>query len=208
MLIYNIKNYLIFIKKLEVTQKTLPEPQDTIQKESNAIIKTNKNEENTKPLDTTNTENGTAISTLIFLQTQSNMDPVPENLNVEKIPKDTISTSTGTESNNSQQDSNSNNSNSKEGAKPRISFAGKTKRWAGNVWNSIKKINIKKMFPKTEYQEYRNANGDMVKIPKKKLPLKKKKHLNDNVLNQISKEQNKIVVSTYDGVASGLYFNQ
>ena len=193
---------------MEVTQKTLPEPQDTIQKESNAIIKTNKNEKNTKPLDTTNTENGTAISTLIFLQTQSNMDPVPENLNVEKIPKDTISTSTGTESNNSQQDSNSNNSNSKEGTKPRISFAGRTKRWAGNVWNSIKKINIKKMFPKTEYQEYRNANGDMVKIPKKKLPLKKKKHLNDNVLNQISKEQNKIVVSTYDGVASGLYFNQ
>ena len=48
----------------------------------------------------------------------------------------------------------------------------------------------------------------MVKIPKKKLPLKKKKNLNDNILNQISKEQNKIVVNTYDGVASGLYFNQ
>ena len=63
------------------------------------------------------------------------------------------------------------------------------------------------MFPKTEYQEYRNANGDMVKIPKK-ITFKKKKHLNNNVLNQISKEQNKIVVSTYDGVASGLYFNQ
>ena len=95
---------------MEIPQKTQPEPQDTIQKESNTIIKTNKNEKNTKPLDTTtNTENGTAISTLIFLQTQSNMDPVPENLNVEKIPKDTISTSTGTESNNSQQDSNSNN---------------------------------------------------------------------------------------------------
>ena len=72
---------------MEVTQKTLPEPQDTFQKESNAIIKTNKNEKNTKPLDTTNTENGTAISTLIFLQTQSNMDPVPENLNVEKVQK-------------------------------------------------------------------------------------------------------------------------
>ena len=35
-------------------------------------------------------------------------------------------------------------------------------------------MNIKKYFPKTEYIEYRNANGDMVKIPKKKLPLKKK----------------------------------
>ena len=31
------------------------------------------------------------------------------------------------------------------------------------------------MFPKAEYHEYRNANGDMVKIPKKKLPLKKRK---------------------------------
>ena len=29
------------------------------------------------------------------------------------------------------------------------------------------------MFPKTEYEEYRNANGDIVKIPKKKIPLKK-----------------------------------
>ena len=104
---------------------------------------------------------------LSFYKLNQIQAPVPENLNVEKIPKDTISTSTGTESNNSQQDSNSNNSNLKEGSKPRISFVGKTKKWAGNVWNSIKKINIKKMFPKTEYQEYRNANGDMVKIPKK-----------------------------------------
>ena len=51
---------------MEIPQKTQPEPQDTIQKESNSIIKTNKNEKNTKPLDTTNTENGTAISLLSF----------------------------------------------------------------------------------------------------------------------------------------------
>ena len=72
---------------MEVTQKTLPEPQDTIQKESNAIIKTNKNEKNTKPLDTTNTENGTAISTLIFLQTQSNIGSSSRKFECRKNPK-------------------------------------------------------------------------------------------------------------------------
>ena len=52
------------------------------------------------------------------------------------------------------------------------SFYQKTKRWAGTVWSYV---NIKNYFPKAEYIEYRNANGDMVKIPKKKIPLKKKK---------------------------------
>ena len=152
-------------------------------------------------------EHGTTISTLVFLETKGNNEPIPENLNIDRIPQDTIpkdtaSTSTGTDSNNSESSSN------KEDLKPKRTFAGKTKAWAGNVWNSIKKMNIKKIFPKAEYQEYRNANGDLVKIPKKKIPLKKKKQLNDNVLNKISKEQNKLVVSTYDGVASGFYFNQ
>lgn len=52
------------------------------------------------------------------------------------------------------------------------SFFQKTKRWAGTAWSYI---NIANYFPKTEYKEYRNANGDWVKIPKKKIPLKKKK---------------------------------
>ena len=51
------------------------------------------------------------------------------------------------------------------------SFYQKTKRWAETVWNYV---NIKNYFPKTEYIEYRNCNGDMVKIPTKKLSLKKK----------------------------------
>ena len=161
---------------------------------------------NTNEAPNTTMECGTTMSTLVFLQTKENNEPIPENLNIDKIPqdsipKDTVSTSTGTDSNNSE-----NNSNKGE-LKPKRTFAGKTKAWAGNVWSSIKNIKIKNIFPKTEYQEYRNANGDMVKIPKKKIPLKKKKHINDNVLNKISKEQNKLVVSTYDGVASGLYFN-
>ena len=52
------------------------------------------------------------------------------------------------------------------------SFYQKTKRWAGTVWNYV---NIANYFPKTEYKEYRNCNGDWVKIPIKKIPLKKKK---------------------------------
>ena len=172
--------------------------------ENNKIIKsqTKKGESNTYI-----NENGTTVSTLVFLQNKSEIGEIQinPNLNLEQqIPKDTISTSTGTEYNSSQQDKTSNNSNTNKLEKPRISFSGKTKQWAGNVWNSIKKLNIKKMFPKTEYQEYRNANGDIVKIPKKKIPLKKKKTVNENVSKRISLEKNK-VISTYHGVATGLY---
>ena len=119
--------------------------------------------------------------------------------NLEKNSnKDTTSVSTGTESNQSQKETNSVENK-------RQSFAGKTKQWAGNIWNSIKNFNVKSMFPKTEYQEYRNVNGDIVKIPKKKIPLKKKKPLNDNVNKRISLEQNK-VINTYDDTANDLYY--
>ena len=134
-------------------------------------------------------EVGTTISNINFL-TKFNKEGIIENLNNE-IPKDTISTSTGASSNNSQQ----------ENVK---SFSGKTKKWAGNIWNSLKNI---KIFPKQEFKEFRNANGDLVKIPKKKMPLKKKKQPDNKILNKISNEQNKIVTSTYDGVVNGLYLN-
>ena len=71
----------------------------------------------------------------------------------------------------------SNNTSTKEDeaknqAQKNESFYQKTKRWAGTVWNYV---NIANYFPKTEYKEYRNCNGDWVKIPIKKIPLKKKK---------------------------------
>ena len=184
------------------TTQTIPKKE-----ESNKIIKSNNNqkpkEEN--PTDITNTEVGTTISHIAFLETNPKLEDIKQNPIIEPpIPKDTISTSTGTNSNNSQQDTSSSNSNSNKLEKPRMSFAGKTKQWAGNVWNSIKNMKIKNMFPKKEYQEYRNANGDIVKIPKKKLPLKKKKNLNENVNNRVSMEQDKIV-NTYHGAATGLY---
>ena len=62
--------------------------------------------------------------------------------------------------------------NAKEEKNTKKSFYQRAKKWAGTVWGYM---NITNYFPKTEYIEYRNVNGDMVKIPKKKLPLKKKK---------------------------------
>ena len=50
-------------------------------------------------------------------------------------------------------------------------FYQKTKKLAGTLWNYV---NIANYFPKTEYKEYRNCNGDWVKFPVKKIPLKKK----------------------------------
>ena len=50
-------------------------------------------------------------------------------------------------------------------------FYQKTKKLASTLWNYV---NIANYFPKTEYKEYRNCNGDWVKIPVKKIPLKKK----------------------------------
>ena len=55
--------------------------------------------------------------------------------------------------------------------KKKENFYQKTKKIAGTLWNFV---NIANYFPKTEYKEYRNCNGDWVKIPVKKIPLKKK----------------------------------
>ena len=120
----------------------------------------------------------TTISNLTFLN-KSSLEPTPENLN--KISKNAESISTQTESNNSQ-------------IVKKKTFVGRTKEWAGNVWNSIKKFQFRKLFPKTEYKIFRNANGDLVKIPVKKIPLKKKQ---ENAITgkriKISQEQNGIV---------------
>ena len=83
-------------------------------------------------------------------------------------------------------DTSKNSSNNKE-PQQNESFFQKTKRIAGTVWSYI---NIANYFPKQEFKEYRNANGDWVKIPLKKIPLKKKKvELND---------EDYIVSKTYD----------
>ena len=153
--------------------------------------KINKDEEEKKKRNLSSIDYDLTISNLVILQNQS--------VNIEKpIPKDTTSTSTGTDSNSSQQENNSMKMQNKK-----LSFSDKTKQWAGNIWNSIKKVNIKNVFTKTEYKEIRNANGDIIKVPKKKIPLKKK-NLNENVNNRINMEHNKCI-SNYHGVATDLY---
>ena len=143
-----------------------------------------------------NADKAITESNIVFLE-KNNQEPSPENINnIQFFPQDTASISTGTESNNSQQDENS--------KIKKKSFAVKTKEWAGNMWNSLKKINFKNMFAKAEFKEFRNANGDMVRIPVKKIPLKKKKGINENVKNMIAKEQNKDI-SDYHDAATGMY---
>ena len=89
-----------------------------------------------------------------LLNKKENDSPINE-LNKEPNKKDILKEE-------DKKDSNNKNDN----------FYQKTKRLAGNIW---KYVNIANYFPKTEYKEYRNCNGDWVKVPVKKIPLKKKK---------------------------------
>ena len=100
-------------------------------------------------------------------------------------------------------DVSSNNSSAKETeSKNQVqkneSFYQKTKRWAGTVWSYV---NIANYFPKTEYKEYRNCNGDWVKIPIKKIPLKMKKVEETDEEHIINKafDRNKIDVADLTG---------
>ena len=87
------------------------------------------------------------------------------------------------------------------------SFYQKTKRWAGTVWSYI---DVRNYFPKTEYLEYRNANGDMVKVPKKKLPLKKKKqeeNEEDHIVNRtVDRDRDKASMHAADNVPLASHF--
>ena len=109
-------------------------------------------------------ETGTTTSTLGFLNDEKEKNNPLSNLS-KSLEK------TEGSSNNSLNEQNKKVINDKTEKAETESFYQKTKRWAGTAWSYI---NIKNYFPKTEYIEYRNSNGDMVKIPKKKIPLKKK----------------------------------
>ena len=103
-------------------------------------------------------ESYTVTTSLNFLNTNYGKNDPLKNLNNSSQQTDDTSNSINI---NKVKDENKNKSET---------FYQKTKRWAGTVWSYI---DIRNYFPKTEYLEYRNANGDMVKVPKKKLPLKK-----------------------------------
>ena len=89
---------------------------------------------------------------------------------------------------------------------PKETFLGKTKRWAGTVWS---KMNIKNYFPKQEYIEYKNANGLIMKIPKKKLPLKKKPNIDPTVKkdnNDVRRSSNKMINYASENTIFGAYY--
>ena len=120
-------------------------------------------------------ETDTMITQVPFMNEIDNKEPINElNKSLEKTDDSSKNSSKGEE-------------DKKEPNKQNESFYQKTKRWAGNVWSYV---NIANYFPKTEFKEYRNANGDWVKIPVKKIPLKKKK--------VEETEEEHIVNKTYD----------
>ena len=106
-------------------------------------------------------ENGTVLTQVQLLEDKKeNKDALYElNKSLEKTDDSSKNSTKGSE-------------DPKESTQQNESFLQKTKRWAGNVWSYV---NVANYFPKAEFKEYRNANGDWVKIPVKKIPLKKKK---------------------------------
>ena len=121
--------------------------------------------------------------------------------------KDTISNLTKSTEKTDETSKNSLEASNKDEKAETESFYQKTKRWAGTVWHYV---NIKNYFPKTEYIEYRNCNGDMVKIPKKKLPLKKKRVEPTNeqyIINKtVDRDNQKIQINAADNVPFASHF--
>ena len=155
----------------------LPQPEDNI----NNINNDNQNEEidvkfhnikeSSLPIETKEiqpeNESGTVTTTIGFLKPEENLKNDPLfNLN------NSLENKNKNNNNNNISNNLSSSKDEKSVSTADESFYQKTKRWAGTIWSYV---NVKNYFPKAEYIEYRNANGDMVKIPKKKIPLKKKK---------------------------------
>ena len=135
----------------------------------------------TKPTNDKPENENTTTTTLCFLKDddEGKNEPI-SNLN-KNLPKYEESSSNNL-SDNSKSDKISESAETE-------SFYQKTKRWAGTIWSYM---NIKNYFPKQEFKEYRNSNGDIVRIPKKKLPLKKiKKQDNEEyIINKVVERDN------------------
>ena len=137
-------------------------------------------------------ESGTLTTTIGFLKDDAEGKNEPISILNKPITKEEIDKSTN---NLNQIDNSKREKESTLSTTTNESLYQKTKRWAGTVWSYI---NIKNYFPKEEFIEYRNANGDMVKIPKKKLPLKKKKKVeNEEYIVNKTVDRDKIKANIY-----------
>ena len=180
-----------------------PQPEDNIQNNNNDLnlkieaknqVLHHNTKESTVALGTgsknneiqSEAESGTVTTTLGFLNNEKEDKKNDPLYNLNKSLEKTEDSSTNNES--QKDDKLSSISNE--------SFYQKTKRWAGTIWSYV---NVKNYFPKIEYLEYRNANGDMVKIPKKKLPLKKKKLEIDDEQHIVNKtvERDRVKMNVY-----------
>ena len=137
-------------KKENKKQEKKIEPQQQI---TLKIIKKNSKEDSEK-------NETRSCSTVMEAETNINLT-IPNYSNISELNK-----STGIEKDNQKQ-------------KQKLGLMSRTKSWMGNIWQSMKKVNVKKFWQKAEFIEYKTANGDIIKIPKKKLNLKKKKNLNN-----------------------------
>ena len=150
-----------------------------------------------KPKENKQEEDNTVTETIVDLIKGKNEE---NNYSLYKL--NNSSKKTDDSSNNDIKKQNNSNQTTNEG------FLQKTKRWAGNIWSYV---NVKNYFPKAEYIEYKNANGDIVKIPKKKIPLKKKPKIEEDteqhiVNKMVDKEDKKIYSYAVDNVPYASHF--
>lgn len=95
--------------------------------------------------------------------------------------------------------------------KEKMGFFGKTKQWAGNVWRSMTSINLGQMWAKPEFEECFDSAGNRIKVPKKKIPLKKqpKKEIDPEekkAIYEIKQEQQNYEVKSFDSFPYGGFF--
>ena len=156
-----------------------------------------------KPTENNKEEENTVTQTIVTLlkgKNEENNETLYQLNNSSKKTDDT--------SNNSLQKTNDVKKENNSTQTTNEGFLQKTKRWAGNVWSYI---NIKNYFPKAEYIEYKNANGDIVKIPKKKIPLKKKPKTEEDdeqhiVNKMVEREDKKMYSYAMDNVPFASHF--
>ena len=182
----------------EPEQKNIVQNPKSKIKESTIPLKDNEfiPENTSQQQDLHEKETNTISTTLGFLEERDVNNQNNLNLNQinEHVPKDSTLTDTVIVEIN------------KPAEQQKESFYEKTKKWAGNIWS---KMNIKNYFPKQEYIEYKNANGIIMKIPKKKLPLKKQPNINPDTKKEnedVQKNRNKVINYASGNTIFGGYY--
>lgn len=90
------------------------------------------------------------------------------------------------------------------------SFATKTKKWAGGIWRTVTQINWKKFLAKPEYIECYDSAGNKIKVPKRKIPLKKQNpKITEEIKSvqfELKKQQYTASTFAFDATSYGSFF--